>query len=173
MLRQRILMTLGLCIVIWMVGAWVVEVAQPVVAQTQPSQAVTALEVSPVMTTLIDLHNQQRAAAGLPLLTIEPSLMQAAQMHALYMAEHQKTTHQGPHGTTPAQRLKQQGYNALQIAENVASGQETPEAVMQGWMHSPPHRHNILGHFSEIGAARATGVDGKLYWCVVFGLPMP
>jgi uncharacterized protein YkwD len=38
-------------------------------------------------------------------------------------------------------------------------------------MKSPPHKRNILGNFSEIGAACATASDGTLYWCVSFGLP--
>ena len=46
-------------------------------------------------------------------------------------------------------------------------------AVMQGWMDSPPHRKNILGDFSEIGAARVEGKDSKPYWCVEFGKPIP
>jgi uncharacterized protein YkwD len=104
---------------------------------------------------------------------MHPGLMQAAQVQAQYMAEHVKTTHEGSNGTTPAQRVKQQGYNYVQVAENIASGPETPTAVLQGWMHSPPHRQNILGAFSDIGAARATGADGQPYWCVVFGSPLP
>jgi uncharacterized protein YkwD len=100
-------------------------------------------------------------------------LMQAAQVQAQYMAERAKTTHDGPGGTTPAQRVKQQGYDYVQVAENVASGPETPEAVLQGWMHSPPHRQNILGPFHAIGAARALDTDGRPYWCVVFGAPLP
>jgi uncharacterized protein YkwD len=99
--------------------------------------------------------------------------MQAAQIQAQYMAEHAKTTHQGPDGTTPAQRVIQQGYDYVEVAENVAGGPETPAAVLQGWMHSPPHRQNILGPFSDIGAARATGANGYSYWCVVFGAPLP
>jgi uncharacterized protein YkwD len=45
--------------------------------------------------------------------------------------------------------------------------------VLQGWMHSPPHRQNILGPFTDIGAARAIGADGRPYWCVVFGALLP
>ena len=61
----------------------------------------------------------------------------------------------------------------MKVAENVAGGPETPAAVLQGWMHSPPHRQNILGPFSDIGVAHATGADGRPYWCVVFGAPLP
>jgi uncharacterized protein YkwD len=140
-------------------------------AQTSPSASTPAVES--VLATLIQLHNQHRDQAGLPPLTMHPRLMQAAQVQAQYMAEHTNTTHEGPAGTTPAQRVKQQGYSYVQIAENVAGGPETPAAVVQGWMHSPAHRQNILGPFSDIGVARTTGADGHPYWCVVFGQPLP
>jgi uncharacterized protein YkwD len=104
---------------------------------------------------------------------MEGRLRRAAQIQAQYMAEHARITHEGLDGTTPAQRVKQQGYDDVGVAENVAGGPETPEAVLQGWMHSLPHRQNILGPYTEIGAAHATGADGRLYWCVVFASPRP
>jgi uncharacterized protein YkwD len=145
----------------------------PAVSRAQTPQAANAPEVEPVIATLITLHNQERSKAGLPALTMEPRLMQAAQIQAQYMARSKKATHQGQDGTTPAQRVQQQGYHAIKVAENVADGQATAEAVLQAWMHSPPHRQNILGSFSDIGAARAISADGVPYWCVVFGLPLP
>jgi uncharacterized protein YkwD len=42
---------------------------------------------------------------------------------------------------------------------------------MKAWMDSPGHKKNVLGEFSEIGAACAVGEDGATYWCVTFGLP--
>jgi uncharacterized protein YkwD len=140
-------------------------------APVQTSLAANEPVVPPVLTTLIQLHNQHRHQAGLGPLTMHTRLMQTAQIQAQYMAEHAKTTHQGANGTTPAQRVKQQGYDYVKVAENVAVGPETPAAVLRSWIHSPPHRQNILGPFSDIGVARATGVDGRPYWCVVFGVP--
>src|SRR5688572_6659692 len=128
-------------------------------APAQVFPAAHAPAIQPVLATLVQLHNQERDRAGLPPLTMDTRLMQAAQIQAQYMAEHTRTTHAGPNGTTPAQRVKQQGYHYVQVAENVAGGAETPEAVLQGWMHSPPHRQNILGPFTDIGAARAIGAD--------------
>ena len=142
-------------------------------APVQASPTANEPAILPVLVTLIQLHNQHRGKAGLPPLTMHARLMQAAQIQAQYMAEHAKTTHEGPDGTTPAQRVKQQGYDYVKLAENVAGGPETPAAVLQGWLHSPPHRQNILGPFSDIGVARATGADGRPYWCVVFGAPLP
>jgi uncharacterized protein YkwD len=164
--------TLMRCLVILaLVGG--VGATPPATTLAQTSSAANEPAVPPVLATLIQLHNQQRDQAGLPPLSLHTRLMQAAQVQAQYMAEHTKTTHDGSGGTTPAQRVKQQGYDYVRVAENVAGGPETPEAVLQGWMHSPPHRQNILGPFHDIGAARATGADGRSYWCVVFGVPLP
>jgi uncharacterized protein YkwD len=139
----------------------------------QASQAANAPEVEPVLARLIALHNQERSRAGLPALAMHIRLMQAAQAQAQYMARSKQATHQGPDGTSPAQRVQQQGYRAMRVAENVADGQATAEAVLQAWMRSPLHRQNILGSFSDIGAARSISADGVPYWCVVFGLPLP
>jgi uncharacterized protein YkwD len=165
---------LVLTLVRYMVGLAMVSGALdailPAAAPAQTTSATNEPEVQPVLATLIQLHNQQRDKVGLRPLTIDIRLMRAAQVQAQYMAEHAKITHAGPDGTTPAQRVKQQGYDHVELAENVAGGPETPEAVLQGWMHSPPHRQNILGPYTEVGAAHATGADGRPYWCVVFAL---
>ncbi|HEY7496438.1 MAG TPA: CAP domain-containing protein [Candidatus Tectomicrobia bacterium] len=143
------------------------------ISKAQTSQATNVPEVEPMLATLVTLHNQERSRAGLPTLTMDTRLMRAAQLQAQYMARSKKSTHQGQGGTTPGQRLQQQGYHAIQVAENIAHGQATAAAVLQAWMHSRPHRQNILGAFSNIGAARALSADGVPYWCVVFGLPLP
>jgi uncharacterized protein YkwD len=173
MSRRRILMTITLRVVLGVMVGGAMDMRLPAIVEPQASQDAPGPNVGPVITTLLALHNQHRAEANLPPLTINARLTEAAQIHAQYMAEHNQATHQGRHGTAPAQRVEQQGYPAMQVAENIASGQDTPEAVMQSWIQSPPHRQNIVGHFSDIGAARATSADGTSYWCVVFGLPRP
>jgi uncharacterized protein YkwD len=142
------------------------------VSKAQLSHAKNAAEVNSVITDLVEVHNRERAQAGLSPLKIAPKLTEAAQLHANDMAQRGKLTHRGSNGTTPAQRVEQQGYLYRKTGENVAHGQPTPALVMQAWMHSPPHRRNILGNFTEIGAARILSKDGTPYWCVVFGLPI-
>ena len=171
-MKSILVLTLIRCMVILVIVGGTICATLPAAAPGQASPTTNEPAVPPVLATLIRLHNQHRGKVGLPPLTIHTRLMRAAQIQAQYMAEHAKTTHQGPDGTTPAQRVKQQGYNYVKMAENVAGGSETPEAVLQGWMHSPPHRQNILGPFSDVGVARATGTDGRPYWCVVFGAPL-
>src|SRR5437899_568998 len=69
-------------------------------------------------------------------------------------------------------RMARAGYRYERAGENVARGQRTLDAVMTAWLTSPGHRRNLLGEYSEIGAAYATDEAGIPYWCVTFGTPL-
>jgi uncharacterized protein YkwD len=127
----------------------------------------------PLATELLERHNRERAEAKKPPLALDAKLTAAARVHARDMAEHGKMSHEGSDGSTPAQRIERQGYHGRKSGENVAFGQPAAEAVMTSWMNSPHHRENILGDYSEMGAARVEDADGNPYWCVTFGLPWP
>ena len=122
---------------------------------------------------LVAAHNRRRALAKRPPITINAKLSAAALVQAKDMAEHSKMSHSGGDGSTPFQRIERQGYRFRNAGENVAYGQEDVDAVMTSWMESPPHKKNILGDFSEMGAAKALDKDGVPYWCVDFGRPWP
>ena len=58
--------------------------------------------------------------------------------------------------------------------KNVASGQQTPDAVVKSWLESPGHCENIMEpRFVEMGVAYATGQSGRhgLYWVQVLAQP--
>lgn len=130
-------------------------------------------EGSSELTALLEAHNRERAAAGLPPLSANPKLEAAAKAHAQDMAEHDKLTHDGSDGSTAAQRIERQGYRFQGVGENIGEGYESIADVMKGWMNSPAHKANILGNFTEMGGARVESEDGKPYWCVDFGRPYP
>jgi uncharacterized protein YkwD len=121
---------------------------------------------------VVQLHNQERSKRKLPSLEVSEPLREAAERQARDMARRGRMAHRGSDGTSPMDRIKQAGYDYQRAGENVAYGQSTPEEVTHGWMTSPPHRKNILGEFSQIGAACATAKDGTFYWCVTFGDPI-
>lgn len=102
-------------------------------------------------------------------------LAQAAQGHANYMASQNGISHTGSGGSTPGDRIRRAGYSYSICGENVAAGQSSPQAVVDAWMTSPPHRANILDdRFSEIGiglSVVATSVH-RYYWCQCFGSPL-
>lgn len=122
---------------------------------------------------LLDAHNEIRAEAKLPPLTISPKLEAAARVHARDMAEHTKMSHDGSDESTPAVRIERQGYRYRACGENVARGQEDVRQVMKTWLDSPPHKKNILGDFTEMGGAVAESAEGQPFWCVNFGRPWP
>jgi len=93
--------------------------------------------------TLFHSANHDRAAAGLPPLKWDSALANAAHQHALKMAQMNQLSHQFP-GEPPMQdRAKQAGPRFSLVAENVAQG-PTAAGIHQQWMHSPPHRANLL-----------------------------
>src|SRR4051812_34353566 len=120
---------------------------------------------------LVADHNRLRSEAKLPSLSPSKRLQEAAEDHVKDMAARHKMSHKGSDGSTPSSRITAKGYRMRRCGENVAFGPRTAEGVMKGWMNSPPHRANILGNFSQIGAAYATAADGTAFWCVTFGLP--
>jgi len=122
---------------------------------------------------LIEAHNRERAAEELGPLKANPKLEAAALAHARDMALHEKMTHEGSDGSTPAQRVERQDYHYLGLAENVAYAAKTIPEVIRLWMESPPHKKNILGDFTEVGVACVKAEDGTPYWAVNFGKPMP
>ena len=93
---------------------------------------------------VLALVNSQRRQAGLPPLAASPGLTRAAQAMACDLAAQGDIGHRGSDGSTLAERLRRNGVAAGLMAENVASGQQSPEAVVQAWMASPHHRANIL-----------------------------
>lgn len=127
----------------------------------------------PVLQDLLAAHNKVRAEEKRAPLKLNPQLTEAARGHARDMADHDKLSHEGSDGSDSKTRIKRAGYHYKEIGENVAASQATVGEAMQSWLESPPHRANILGDFTEMGGAVATGPDGRKFWCVDFGRPMP
>jgi uncharacterized protein YkwD len=129
------------------------------------------LDVTTDLPDLIAAHNAERKKKELPPLTADSHLADAARRQALDMASHDKMSHDGTDGSTPADRVKDAGYKTLRAGENVAYGYRSIPELMDGWMNSPHHRDNILGDFTQIGVAMSE--KGEPYWAAVFGTPWP
>ncbi len=136
-----------------------------------PRPAPSSASTAGAFSGLIEAHNRARARAGLAPLALNERLVAAARGHADDMAAHRRMSHRGSDGSSPFRRMARAGYAYQSAGENVAYGQRSLDTLMSDWMHSPGHRRNILGKFSEIGAAYATDERGTPYWCVTFGTP--
>jgi uncharacterized protein YkwD len=107
---------------------------------------------------VIAAMNRERAAHGLKPLRLNLQLALAAEdrIHDLFGKHY--FGHVAPDGTQPFVWAEARGYNYRVIGENLATGYPTPAAVVDGWMHSPGHRANILGaDYDEVGVAIAPG----------------
>jgi uncharacterized protein YkwD len=87
--------------------------------------------------------NHARQAQGLPALRWNQSLATAAIRHAEVMAERGTAQHGFEGEPDLRSRAKLAGVSFSSLSENVTQG-PTPEFIHGQFMHSPPHRANIL-----------------------------
>jgi hypothetical protein len=116
--------------------AGILLVAAMAARQAQAQQADDAHQI-------FALTNQDRKAQGLQPLEWNAALAAAAQTHAALMAQQQQLSHQYPGEAELMQRAEQAGAHFQAIAENVAMAPDA-DGVENAWMHSMPHRTNIL-----------------------------
>ncbi|WP_129311067.1 sigma-70 family RNA polymerase sigma factor [Streptomyces sp. L2] len=129
-------------------------------AQSAPSDTVSQV---------VALVNKERATAGCGPVTENAQLEKAAQGHSDDMAARNFFDHTNPDGADPGQRITAAGYRWSTYGENIAMGQQTPQAVMDAWMNSPGHRANILNcSFKDIGVGVHRGSGGP-WWTQDFG----
>jgi hypothetical protein len=113
--------------------------------------SITAVAQEATEQQVMDLTNADRAQQGLQPLKWDPALAQAAAQHAQMMAQQSSLSHQYPGEPDLVARAGTAGAHFRSIAENVALA-PSPQALEQEWMHSTPHRNNILDpHMNAIG----------------------
>jgi uncharacterized protein YkwD len=113
------------------------------------------------------LLNEERARRGLAGLRPELRLELASQKHSSDMVRRRFFEHATPEGVDPQARMLATGYPANNgfTGENIAWGggaESSPVEIVDSWMHSPPHRENILRPgFTEVGLGVAMGAPTK------------
>ena len=113
---------------------------------------------------LMQATNEDRAANGLGPLKWDPALARAAQAHAERMIREGALSHQYSGEPDLVTRAGRDGAHFRVVAENIAIA-PNPEAVEVEWMHSPPHRRNILdARLNEIGVGLVR--QGGNLWAV-------
>lgn len=118
------------------------------------------------------LINQERADQGLPALTVDLRLVDAARGHSQDMASNGFVGHTGADGSNAGARIDRAGYSWSYYAENVAAGQPSAASVVEAWMGSSGHRSNILASGAThlgIGYVNQSGTEYGHYWTVNFG----
>ncbi|MEU8845322.1 sigma-70 family RNA polymerase sigma factor [Streptomyces sp. NPDC048564] len=137
--------------------------------RTATSTPQTQAAPSGAVAQVVALVNKERSAAGCGPLSEDSKLNQAALRHSEDMDARDFFDHTNPDGADPGQRVTAAGYTWSTYGENIAQGQQTPEAVMESWMNSPGHRANILNcSFKDIGVGIHRASGGP-WWTQVFG----
>ena len=101
-------------------------------------------------------------------------LAEAARAHSAAMVEQEFFSHTGPEGNQTGKRVNERGYRWSAVGENIASGQNSVDRVVDGWLSSPGHCANIMSaEFTDMGAARieAPGSQHSPFWTQVFARP--
>ena len=137
-----------------------------------PIPAETAKPTTPVVNAttdvqaVLDLTNKERKNAGLGTLALSDELCKVADIRAKEIVK--SFSHTRPNGTSCFTVLKENGITYRTAGENLAYGQKTASAVMNGWMNSSGHRANILNkNFGKIGIA-CYNFNGVKYWVQIF-----
>ena len=105
-----------------------------------------------------------------PPITWNDQLEYAARGHALDMSERNYFSHTSKNGKSMSDRVIDagyyfKGYKTFTVGENIAKGQMSIAEVMNGWLHSEGHCHNLMNPaFKEVGVAE---IDH--YWVQDFG----
>lgn len=134
------------------------------------AQPFTPAGLERTATEVITLTNAERATAGLPTLSYDRPLTNAAQAHSADMVARAFYAHTSPDGSEPWHRAAAAGSTRRSIGENIACGQRSAAEVVRGWMNSPGHRANILKPgFTHIGVGFAGGGTAGTYWTQLFG----
>ena len=129
----------------------------------------TPPDISGFADRVVSLVNEQRAANGLGALSTTAELNAAAAKRAEEIAS--VFSHTRPNGSSCFTVMGEYGITYMAAGENIAAGQQNPEAVMNAWMNSEGHRNNILGaNFGHMGVGCVLVTDGGygIYWVQLF-----
>lgn len=131
-------------------GANHVEInGRPAKASAPLERPTTAFEAA-----IVSAMNRERVAHGLTPLDVNVRLEAAADDRIADMFEKRYFSHVSPDGIQPWSWVDERGYSYREVGENLALGYPSADSIVDGWMHSPGHRANVLGaHFREVGVA--------------------
>lgn len=134
------------------------------------SLVVSAQSRSQFQREILRYTNQFRHRHGLPALALDQTASRLAQRHSSDMAAKRAGFgHGGFQQRTNELRAAYGRYTAT--GENVAYGKLSAKEVVDIWIHSRPHRKNLLGNFNKVGIGIAYNRQGIAYFTQLFVRP--
>ncbi len=139
-----------------------------------PTAPTPQIDIRAWVSRIYELTNAERVKNGLGTMTINPKLVQIAQIQADQMAKFGKMQHNIDGAAYPDMRSRANaaGYALEWLGENLAFNYPDPEGVVKAWMLSYNHRENMLfAPFTEMGLAITLDANGKPYVALELGTP--
>ena len=146
-----------------------IELPEIEIPETEVPDMDEAIPQNEIAREMLAQVNQQRRNAGLSELSLSQELTKVATVKAEDMRDQGYFSHTSPTYGSPFDMMKEFGINYRTAGENIAKGQKSVEAVMNGWMNSTGHRENILNsNFTKLGVGYCTDNAGNTYWVQMF-----
>lgn len=113
-----------------------------------------------------EITNNYRSLVGVPSLTLDSSLVEAASIRAKELSN--SFSHTRPNGSSCFTVLSELGISYGTAGENIAAGYSSSQSVMEGWRSSSGHYQNIISSkFKKIGIG-VNIVNNQYYWVQIF-----
>lgn len=186
---RRIALAVILSLAVAVLALGRAQADSPTARQQKRQPAISAADLAQRIHAQI---NVQRARHGLQALFWNARLAKIAERHSHDMAERRYFSHDTPEGRSFGDRYRQAGfscqvrigheiyggaenialgrlYNSVEIRNGVAyynwnSAQQIARDTVDGWMHSPGHRRNILTpYWRREGIGIEVRPDNKIY----------
>jgi uncharacterized protein YkwD len=124
------------------------------------------------------LINDERTTAGLPALTVNTQLSTAAKAHAVDMLCNDYLSHVGLDGSTPEDRVREAGFTASLVLENLYALHPAyggnPQSAFDWWMSDAEAKADLLNaNTTVVGIAYVTSDESLLggYFVVLSARP--
>lgn len=113
-----------------------------------------------------EITNNYRSLVGVPSLTLDSSLVEAANIRAKELSD--SFSHTRPNGSSCFTVLSELGISYSTAGENIAAGYSSSQSVMEGWRFSSGHYQNIISSkFKKIGIG-VNIINNQYYWVQIF-----
>ncbi len=113
-----------------------------------------------------EITNNYRSLVGVPSLTLDSSLVEAANIRAKELSD--SFSHTRPNGSSCFTVLSELGISYGTAGENIAAGYSSSQSVMEGWRSSSGHYQNIISSkFKQIGIG-VNIINNQYYWVQIF-----
>lgn len=113
-----------------------------------------------------EITNNYRSLVGVSSLTLDSSLVEAANIRAKELSD--SFSHTRPNGSSCFTVLSELGISYGTAGENIAAGYSSSQSVMEGWRSSSGHYQNIISSkFKKIGMG-VNIINNQYYWVQIF-----